>query len=93
MMEVARTSETLVNFYQTTRRYNPEDSHLSLVMSVQHATAQEQLNIFQYHLKYSGVLLKFVSPVKFLVQIGQTITDTVHEGLHAFLRASQTLTR
>jgi hypothetical protein len=26
--EPARTSETLVNFYQTTRRYNPEDSHL-----------------------------------------------------------------
>jgi hypothetical protein len=28
MMETVRTSETLVNFYQTTRRYNPEDSHL-----------------------------------------------------------------
>jgi hypothetical protein len=28
MMETARTSETLVNFYQTTRRYNPEDSRL-----------------------------------------------------------------
>jgi hypothetical protein len=29
MMEAARTSETLVNSsYQTTRRYNPEDSHL-----------------------------------------------------------------
>jgi hypothetical protein len=28
MMEAARTSETLVNFYQTTRRYNPGDSHL-----------------------------------------------------------------
>jgi hypothetical protein len=28
MMEAARTSEALVNFYQTTRRYNPEDSHL-----------------------------------------------------------------
>jgi hypothetical protein len=27
-MEAARTSETLVNFYQTTRHYNPEDSHL-----------------------------------------------------------------
>jgi hypothetical protein len=26
-MEAARTSETLVNFYQITRRYNPEDSH------------------------------------------------------------------
>jgi hypothetical protein len=28
MMEAARTSETLVNFYQTTRRYNPKDIHL-----------------------------------------------------------------
>jgi hypothetical protein len=28
MMEAARTFETLVNFYQTTQRYNPEDSHL-----------------------------------------------------------------
>jgi hypothetical protein len=30
MMEAARTSETLVNFYQTTRRYNQEGSHLCL---------------------------------------------------------------
>jgi hypothetical protein len=28
MMEAARASETLVNFYQTTWCYNPEDSHL-----------------------------------------------------------------
>jgi hypothetical protein len=28
MIEAARTSETSVNFYQTSRRYNPEDSHL-----------------------------------------------------------------
>jgi hypothetical protein len=28
VMEAARTSETSVNFYQTTRRNNPEDSHL-----------------------------------------------------------------
>jgi hypothetical protein len=28
MMEAARISETLANFYQTTWRYNPEDSHL-----------------------------------------------------------------
>jgi hypothetical protein len=27
MMEVASTSETSENFYQTTRRNNPEDSH------------------------------------------------------------------
>jgi hypothetical protein len=31
MMEAAGTSETSVNFYQTTRRYNPEDSHLLTV--------------------------------------------------------------
>jgi hypothetical protein len=30
MMEAARTSETLVNFCQTTRRYNPEDSYLHI---------------------------------------------------------------
>jgi hypothetical protein len=29
MMEAARTSETLVNFYRTTWRYNPEDSQPS----------------------------------------------------------------
>jgi hypothetical protein len=28
MMEATRTSETLVNFYQTTRRNNPEGSDL-----------------------------------------------------------------
>jgi hypothetical protein len=27
MMEAVTTSETSVNFYQTTRRNNPEDSH------------------------------------------------------------------
>jgi hypothetical protein len=27
----ARTSETSVDFYQTTRRYNPEDNHFSLI--------------------------------------------------------------
>jgi hypothetical protein len=31
--EAVRTSETLVNFYQNTRRYNPEDSNLSSVIS------------------------------------------------------------
>jgi hypothetical protein len=30
MMEAASTSETLVNLYQTTRRNNPEDSHLQV---------------------------------------------------------------
>jgi hypothetical protein len=30
LMEAARSSETLVNFYQATRRCNPEDSHLRI---------------------------------------------------------------
>jgi hypothetical protein len=30
MMEAARSSETVVNFHQTTWRYNPEDSHLRI---------------------------------------------------------------
>jgi hypothetical protein len=30
MMEAARTSETFVDFYQTTRRYNPEESIFGL---------------------------------------------------------------
>jgi hypothetical protein len=37
MMEAERNSETLVNFYQTTRRSNPEDSHL-------HIRRRENLN-------------------------------------------------
>jgi hypothetical protein len=28
MMDASRTSETMVNFYQTTWHYNPEESHL-----------------------------------------------------------------
>jgi hypothetical protein len=30
MMEAVQTSKTLVNVYQSTRLYNPEDSHLQL---------------------------------------------------------------
>jgi hypothetical protein len=30
MMEAAKTSETSLNVYQTTRRYNPEHSHLHI---------------------------------------------------------------
>jgi hypothetical protein len=39
-MEAARISETLVNFYQTTRRYNPEDSYL-------HAHRRENLKSYE----------------------------------------------
>jgi hypothetical protein len=32
MMEAASTSETPGNGYQTTQRYNPEDSHLDVIL-------------------------------------------------------------
>ncbi|KDR16169.1 Deformed epidermal autoregulatory factor 1-like protein [Zootermopsis nevadensis] len=34
IMDVARTSETSANFYQTTRRNNPEDNHLQYLRSL-----------------------------------------------------------
>jgi hypothetical protein len=39
MMEAARTSETLVNFYQTTRCYNPEVSNLQTIEIISAAKA------------------------------------------------------
>jgi hypothetical protein len=41
MIEAARTSETSVNFYQTTRRYNPEESHLRFVTCLSHKNTFE----------------------------------------------------
>jgi hypothetical protein len=34
MMEAARTSETSVNFYQTTWRYNPEEAIFILLAAL-----------------------------------------------------------
>jgi hypothetical protein len=43
MMETERTSETLVNFYQTTWRYNPEDSHLLCTCSSRSSLSEDHL--------------------------------------------------
>jgi hypothetical protein len=53
MMEAVRTSETLVNFYQTTRCYNPEDSNL-------HTHRRE--NLKSYHKLYTPET--FLNPFK-----------------------------
>jgi hypothetical protein len=45
MMEAARTSEMLVNLYQTTRRYNPEDGHL-------HTRRRENLKSYVIDIAY-----------------------------------------
>jgi hypothetical protein len=43
MMEAASSSETSVNFYRTTRCYNPEDSHI-------HARRRENLKSYVIHI-------------------------------------------
>jgi hypothetical protein len=57
MMEAARTSETLVNFYQTTRRYNPEDSHLRNMSSCVRAL-YESVGI-ETQIKYTPRTIKY----------------------------------
>jgi hypothetical protein len=47
MMEAASTSETSVNFYQTTRRYNPEDSHLPSISNFLQPPVPLKFNILQ----------------------------------------------
>jgi hypothetical protein len=55
-MEAARTSETSVNFYQTTRCYNPEDSHL-------HTHRRE--NLKSYKIEMARQLLAESSSIMF----------------------------
>jgi hypothetical protein len=54
MMEAARTSETLVNFYQTTRCYNPEDSNL-LTVNVSHKSIEAKCMHAPIELTTKGV--------------------------------------
>jgi hypothetical protein len=64
-MEAARTSETLVNFYQTTRRYNPEDSHLR----THHRENLKSYTSIKFSVAVS--LPKFVGVTYFLFEYGQ----------------------
>jgi hypothetical protein len=45
MMEAVQTSETLVNSYQSSQRYNPEDSHL-------HTHRRENLKSYEKRVSY-----------------------------------------
>jgi hypothetical protein len=43
MMEAASTSEMLINFYQPTQHYNPEDSHLHELTFIQNLRGEKYL--------------------------------------------------
>jgi hypothetical protein len=52
MMEAARTSETMVNFYRTAWCYNPEGCHLMTVklkkQPLRYQMYQNQIEFFQF---------------------------------------------
>jgi hypothetical protein len=50
-MKAARTSETLVNFYQTTRRYNPEDRAALMMKAAR--TSETLVNFYQTTRRYN----------------------------------------
>jgi hypothetical protein len=47
MMEAASNSETLVNFYQTTPCYNPEDFILFFILSAVRTTNPTKCQLFK----------------------------------------------
>jgi hypothetical protein len=51
MMKAASTSETSVNFYQTTRRNNPEDSQA--LMMERASTSETSVNFYQTTRRYN----------------------------------------
>jgi hypothetical protein len=61
MMEAASTSETLVNFCQTTRRNNPEDSHLHRVgMPIRHPTDSYICHILSARVLFVTLMMEAV---------------------------------
>jgi hypothetical protein len=78
IMEAAKTSETSVNFYQTTQRNNPENSHL-------HTRRRENLKFHKIyinntvHFKTSTPLHTFIFPTPAHLNFNITILPT---GLH-----------
>jgi hypothetical protein len=67
MMEAVQTSETLVHSYQSTRRYNPEDSHL-------HTDRRE--NFKSYFIHY--LLAKRLSRVEIRMEVVMTTRMLEH---------------
>jgi hypothetical protein len=48
MKEAASASETSVNFYRTTRRYDPDDSHLRALQRIENDNIKVDVNEMEY---------------------------------------------
>jgi hypothetical protein len=88
MMEAARTSETFVNFYQTTRRYNPEDSHLlfiiSFAVSIIYINAEFCLSVWSFFI--SGLTSKPINHFRYFLGLpGRGISQS--QGLYLYRKA------
>jgi hypothetical protein len=62
MMEAARASETMANFYQTTRCYNPEDSHLQVALIHYVVEYQKNNNKLRLYTKLIDAFLQILVP-------------------------------
>jgi hypothetical protein len=65
MMEAARISEKLVNFFQTTRRYNPEDSHFRTHRRENLKSCSTARTFFSFRI----LSVSFILPCKFLCSV------------------------
>jgi hypothetical protein len=72
MMEAASTSETLENFYQTTRSNNPEDSHL-------HTRRRENL---KFHIIYTQYKESFCLPTASVASARLLLEVLMHEAIY-----------
>jgi hypothetical protein len=67
MVEAVQTSEMLVNSYQTTRRCNPEDSHLQILVSTEELCPVELISS-------CAVYYRFISsPFKTFLRLNQMV--------------------
>jgi hypothetical protein len=75
MMEAASTSETSVNFYQTTWCYNPEGSHLIITVP-NYVTAETLVQILTTLLMFDAFLITLLTATAFQkhMHLNNTVT-------------------
>jgi hypothetical protein len=83
-MEAVQTSETLVNSYQSTRRYNPEVSHLQcghLLHSRDHSSLGDSNSSSEHNLYISGNLrnIRHILTLYLELSVIQNTAQTVAE--------------